>query len=69
MERGARSEAEADTYREEDVSLPLLVHAHNFNHDTDSEASVAEEQDEGISRWESSFINTYLDKMYQAAVR
>lgn len=50
MERGARSEAEAEIYREEDVNLPLLVHAHNFNHDTESETSIIEELDEGISQ-------------------
>ena len=50
MERGARSEAEVDNYREEDVNLPLLVHAHNFNHDTESETSVLEEQDDGVSQ-------------------
>ena len=51
MERGARSEAEVDTYSNQDVSLPLLVHAHNFNWDSESEVEVPlEEIDDGVAK-------------------
>lgn len=44
MERGARSEAGASEYSEREVNLPLLVHAHNFNHEAESEAELSEEE-------------------------
>lgn len=50
MERGARSEAGASDYSEQEVNLPLLVHAHNFNHETESETELSEESDDATSK-------------------
>lgn len=61
MERGARSEAEVDNYQGDDINLPLLVHAHNFNRDTESEIDVPiEPEDKDTSRWRALLASDHI---------
>ena len=46
LERGARSETNVEAFRGEDFHVPLLVSAHEINHDTESEVEVAKAPDD-----------------------